>query len=330
MRAGHSTSNVLVVSLNNLAWLLKEKHHADGVVIDELSKAAGKQAAPLRTKRYGSKLKWRVGLTATPVSQNFEKLFGMTRIIDQGAALGTSKQRYMQKYFVPDYMGYNWTIREGAAQGILGLISPLVHLMADTKEVDLPPVTYHEIQFNMPPATRHVYNDMKNHMVAESKGKTVDAANQAVKSGKLRQISCGFMYAPDGTRVILDQSRMNAADQWWRALDGRPGLIFYEFVEDGLRLKSWMPDNITLAQIQSMSHGVDGLQHRFSDVLFYMPVWSRDAMEQAVGRVWRQGQTKAVDVTTLMCDNSVDQIASSRVAGNAKWMDLLRQHIKGS
>ena len=40
-----ANADVVVVSLNSLEWFLKQKHHGcDGIIIDELSKAAGKQA----------------------------------------------------------------------------------------------------------------------------------------------------------------------------------------------------------------------------------------------------------------------------------------------
>ena len=42
--------DVIVVSLNNLEWLLNQDHGADGIIIDELSKAAGKQTKGLNTK----------------------------------------------------------------------------------------------------------------------------------------------------------------------------------------------------------------------------------------------------------------------------------------
>jgi len=327
----HDNLPVLVVSLNNLDWLLKQNHGADGIIIDELSRASGKWAAGLRTKKYGARFKWRVGLTATPVSQNFEKLFGMSRVLDMGAAFGRNKEKFMQKYFEQDYNGHSWRIREGSASEILEKISHMVHVIPDTKVEKLPLCHYHDIPFTMPATTRAVYDDMKAEMVVTLETDSVEAANQAVKSGKLRQIASGFVYSNgvDRKPVILDQERMMAAAAWWTALDGRPGLIFYEYVEQASRLEDWKPRNVEIAQINSMSHGVDGLQHKFADVLFYQPVWSRDAKEQAVGRVWRQGQTNEVNVTTLMCSASLDQIVVERVNGNAKWMELFVKHLKG-
>ena len=314
-------SDVIVVSLNNLDWLLAQNHGCDGIVIDELSKAAGKQTRALRYKGRSGGLVWRVGMTATPVSQNFEKIFSYCRVLDGGKAFGTNKSHFMAEYFNSDYMGYNWTIKPGADATIMAKAAPLVHLVSDNKAETLPPLHEKVQRFDMPEATRAVYNDMKRHMIAED----VVAANQAVKSGKLRQIASGFMYN-DGKSVSLDAARFEAYCEWEANLNHRPGLVFYEFVGQA----AWAelaPDNITFAQINSMSHGVDGLQYEFADVLFVQPVWSRDSYEQAVGRVHRQGQLKPVTVTTLVCHNTLDDLVMARVENNGQWMKMFKQHL---
>ena len=320
--------DAIVISLNNLDWLLEQGHGkghgCDGIIIDELSKAAGKQTAGMRSKKKADCFKWRVGMTATPVSQNFEKLYSMCRILSP-KYLGTNKQKYLDQYFYSDYQGYNWTLRDGADELIAAKIAPLVHLVEDTKANDLPACREHVITFDMPDDTRVVYNDMKKHMIAGD----VEAANEAVKSGKLRQIASGFMYEDDDKVVYLDRSRVDAMRSWADALDGNTGIIFYEFVEQGKQLVLTTPDNVRCVQIQSMSHGVDGLQHEYADLLFLQPPWSRDNKEQAIGRVWRTGQTKEVNVTTLVCNDTLDELVMTRVEDRGEWMKLFKQHLKG-
>jgi superfamily II DNA or RNA helicase len=319
-------AEIVLVSLNNLDWLLHQDHGCNGIVIDELSKAAGKWTKGLRSKKLCDRLIWRVGMTATPVSQDFMKLYSMTRIIDGGRALGTNKQKYLQEYFYSDYLGYNWTLKEGADAKIMEKVASLVHLVADDRTKVLPALRESVLKFDMPAKTREIYTEMKKHLVADD----VEAANEAVKSGKLRQIASGFMYGGNGeVSVHLDQKRTEAAMDWCAKLHGKPGLIFYEFVEQGEQLKRLIPDNVTLAQVQSMSHGIDGLQHEFADVLFVQPAWSRDIAEQAVGRVWRQGQTKPVTVTTLVCTDTLDELVMARVEDRGQWMKLFRQHLEG-
>ena len=251
----HTAADVFVVSLNNLNWLIDQGiSGVDGIIIDELSKAAGKQTAGLKSKKKSGSLKWRVGMTATPVSQNFEKLYALCRIIDKGDALGTNKQSYLDQYFYSDYQGYNWTLRDGADAVIMRKVGSLVHLVEDDKATTLPALRESVIKFDMPTETRLVYDDMKKHMIAGD----VEAANEAVKSGKLRQIASGFMYGDDDDVVYLDDSRV-----------------------------------------------------------------------EAIGRVWRTGQTEEVNVTTLVCNDTLDALVMQRVEGRGEWMKLFKQHLEG-
>ena len=319
------------MSLNNLNWLLKQKHGAQGIVIDELSKAAGKHTSGLRSKKTGGKLVWRVGMTATPVSQDFQKLFNMCRIIDCGESFGRNKQNYLNTFFTTDFNGYNWTLNAGAAPKIMRKIASLVHMIEDNKAQVLPPLRQKVIKFDMPDDTRQIYNDMRNEMVIEEDDLDVEASNAAVRDGKLRQIASGFCYV--GSMVTtLDHARLDMATNWMDTLAGASGLIFYEFIEQVTQLKKRLKffPNVELAQVRSMSHGIDGLQYKYADVLFYHPLWSRDSMEQATGRVWRQGQTKPVTVTTLFCRNTLDDVVVARVEGRAEWMELFKQHMKGN
>lgn len=324
-----SDGHVYAISLQNLASLLEKKDFRfDGIVIDELSTACGKQSAKLKLKRFDHVL-WRVGMTATPVSQDFIKLYAMCRIIDRGRALGTNKEKYLKTYFTPDYMGYNWTLSPDADALILERIRPLVHVMADDKASKLPPIRFSTFTFEMPEKTRPFYEEMKTHQANAH----VIADNAAVASGKLRQIAAGFSYVRDDDDtaevVRYDTERLDALDQLLRGIGGDT-LVFYEYVIDRehVEIICNKHPNTHCAQIRSMSHGVDGWQHRVNHVVFLQPNWSRDVTEQAYGRVWRQGQERPVTVWTIECEGSLDQVVTARVAGNAKWMEMFRQHLE--
>ena len=108
-------------------------------------------------------------------------------------------------------------------------------------------------------------------------------------------------------------------------MDAIPGSItdVKEFIESNKH-------ETLLAQVNSLSHGIDGLQDVCSDVLFYHPMWSRDATEQAVGRVWRTGQKHEVNVTTLVCRNTLDDLVLDRVEDRGEFMKLFTKHLKGN
>jgi len=340
-RAFLRTADVYVVSLNNLDWALGYQHGCNGIVIDELSKAAGKQARGLRSKVKGDCFTWRVGMTATPVSQDFVKLYAMCRIIDRGKALGTNKQKYLDRYFYSDYLGYNWTLRAGSDTQIMGRIAPLLHVVEDTKKSDLPGLLHHVIRFEMPEATRVLYEEMKKDMVVGD----VEAANAAVQSGKLRQLASGFLYEEgvdyNSLDHGLDLARVDEALGWVTELGERKGVIFYEYkaqLDDLYQLPCMTTDvggfidgegQLLLAQVSSLSHGIDGIQDVCSDALFYHPMWSRDATEQAEGRLWRTGQKHPVNITTIVCDDTLDDVVMKRVKDRGEFMKMFLKHLKG-
>tara|TARA_R110000751_G_scaffold2075_4_gene11200 strand:+ start:1347 stop:2618 length:1272 start_codon:yes stop_codon:yes gene_type:complete len=325
--------DVLVVSLNSLDWLLHQDHEATGIYIDELSKASGKQSKGLRSKRLADTLTWRVGATATPVAQNYERVYKMLRVLDKGVRLGTNNTHFLEEYFNRNYTATGWDIRPGSAETIMAKIADIIFYIDDTKADTLPPLRELMLRFDMPETTREVYDEMKKEFVV---GEVV-AVNDAVKSGKMRQIASGFAYRENGGYDRYDTARTNEVRRWIAGLGDRRGVILYEFAVQGDDIEGSGDveafkrgeGQVLVAQISSLSHGVEGLQQCASDMLLVQPPWSRDTKEQAIGRLWRQGQPSPVTVTTLVCNDTIDDIALARVAGNAQWMDIFSKHMKG-
>lgn len=346
-------SFVVVVSLNNLTWLLEQNHNCEGILIDELSKATGKQTSKLKNKPQDC-LKIRIGMTATPVAESFENLYAMCRIIDFGETFGKSKERYMTKYFFPtDYKGYNWELRHGADKEIMDKIKHLVHAIPYKKEDTMLPIKYETITVEMNDQCRKAYDTMRRDMLLETE--EVVAPNAAVMSSKLRQIASGFVIGEDGEVHEYDFERDWYTKQWAENLflhEDRTGIVLYEYDHQRKQLEKVFLNSAAylyggqdkeavieqfksgekhflVAQYQTLSHGVDGLQHVCSDMLFYQPIWSRDATEQAEGRIHRQGQTQQVTITTIVCEDSIDEIVMERVEGKGTHMKAFMAHLKG-
>jgi hypothetical protein len=337
---GNADADAYVISLNNLEWLLDSgllPGAVNGVIIDELSTAAGKQTRKLRHKKWVNRITWRVGMTATPVSHDFRKVFNMARLVAGVKVFGNNEQAFLDQYFFPDFSGYKWTIRDGAAEIILDRLVPYVHLIEDRKAEKLPTLTERLARFDMPEDTRELYDEMAADLLLGGLG--IEAANEAVKSGKLRQIGSGFIYDESGEVQRVDTARQEA---FLREIAGpSPVLVFYEYEAQKAEIL-WAGESVAFSmaefdpkkhhvlavQIRSLSHGVDGLQHLFHRVLFYMPVWSRDAYHQARDRVWRQGQKKPVDVVTLFCDDTLDDLVMTRVEERAQWMRIFTNYLK--
>ena len=356
-------AQITVINFENIPWLFRVaacKHVFDGLVVDELSKlkaVGGAQFKALRP-RLGD-FKWRVGLTGTPVSEDWRGLFGQMLIIDRGEALGSRKDVFMRRYFYPtDFMEYNWELHDWAAETIAGLIAGEVYVMPDYRDA-LPELTTTTIRLIMPPEVRSIYDELAGEFIAGVDGVgEVVAETAAAVSGKLRQLSSGFLYItpPDTdvkTAAMVSEYRIDAVtDEVWRLVRlGRPVMLTYWFKADyhrlverlhGLRVADiavegaekaalgWNSNcvDVLLLHPQSGGHGLN-LARGGADIVWLGPVWSRDLFLQVVARLWRTGQTKPVTSTTFIVDDSVDEMMIERVAGKASFEALFKRHLGG-
>ena len=104
----------------------------DTLVIDELSlakKPTSKRFKALRA--HLPKFKRRIGLTGTPVPNNYLDLFAQIRLLDDGERLGTAFSKFKDEWFyAADYMGYTWKLRQGGKDEIDAKLSDLVEVAA--------------------------------------------------------------------------------------------------------------------------------------------------------------------------------------------------------
>lgn len=348
-------SDILVINKENVAWFFKEykaMHGCDGLVVDELSQyrdPGGKTFAKMRRRL--KDFIWRVGMTGTPVSEDFCGLYAQMLIIDLGQMLGTNYQNYLDRYFYPvDYERRNWQLRPGAGKAIADKIRPYVYTMPDYRD-QLPKINYVTEYVDMPRGGRNMYEILKKDLLVDLGKDMVIASNQAVLTGKLGQVANGFVYTSDDERKALrvHEAKFNKLRQLIAEADG-PVLVVYWYQHDRELLKSrlkapafsevknkeksqaleddWNAGKIPVLLIHPKSggHGLN-LQYGGHNIIWYGPTWSRDLTEQIDARVWRKGQKQAVKVITIETKNTIDQIISARVEGKGKFDRLLHEHL---
>ncbi len=353
-------NDIVVVNEENVDWLFSNSFHTffDGIVIDETSHwnhTGGKRFKKIRRKMKW--FNWRVGMTAEPVSENWVQLFGQLLLIDLGKALGTSRDRYLRKYFYPtDWENRNWEVFADCAEEIAERISSLVHLMPDYKE-ELPEkrVTYHEIELE-PEAWRR-YNRMRIDSVLEVEDETIEASTKAVLSGKLEQIASGFSYIEDTEPLrgwiihheqkvdwvvkraaeIVENNESVVIVYWFHAELDDLRMEIPEALTMGktpkatqLALEKWKsaPGQIMLLHPASASHGVDGLQDTCHRQLWTGPIWSRDRTKQTEDRLWRRGQTHPVEIEVAIAKGTVDEVKRASVDYKGDHHDLFLLHLE--
>ena len=77
-----------------------------------------------------------------------------------------------------------------------------------------------------------------------------------------------------------------------------------------------------------MGHGVDGLQHLGSTLVWFGLNWSLDLYEQFNARIRRQGQGRPVVCHRIVCKDTLDQAQALALDTKAQTQTALRNAIK--
>lgn len=347
-----SDADIVCINFDNLAWFA-EKYGAkklfDGYIIDEVTKLKNAGGANFKKfRKHIKSFKWRLCMTGTPVSEDWVSLYGLCMMTDAGQALGTNKQKFLERYFYPtDYEQRNWAIRsELEAQALTKKISHLVHVLPDYRS-ELPDLDVIDVPVGMTLEVEMQYKELAKTSVLDLGGdaETVVAQNAAVLSGKLHQFTQGFLYGEDGETVNkMHRLKMSEISHLMRSGIGAPVVICYWFKEDLNRLKRMFPDaatldddanverwnngeiDILLLQPRSAGHGLNLAKGGYI-MIFYSMVWSNDLNRQTVARLWRRGQTQNVKIYRIILEGSIDEVIAARVEDKQGHHERLLSHI---
>lgn len=329
------------VEENQKRLFKKDKRYM--VVCDESSKIKNSQSKRFKILRRMLHLfDRRYILTGSPVPNSLQDIFSQAYFLDGGKALGEYITHFRNKYFYPSgFMGRDWQLQPGAEKRIFKRLRPIV-IRYGNEELNLPPLTPLTREVTLPKNVRKKYHEMEKDFITQLNEHEVTSANAAVASGKLRQIANGGLYLerefdargrPIGKRKFVrlhDEKCENLLDLI-EELNGEPTLVFYEFVHDLARLRRYFPDApainkglslkdtkkvlrrwnagkipVLFAQTTTAAHGLN-MQGSGGIVVFYSMGWNLEEHEQAIARVWRQGQKRRVLVYRIVAKGTVDE-----------------------
>lgn len=320
-------AEVTVVNRENLAWLVKrygKKWPFDAVVWDEASGLKDPSSVRVRAMRaIRKRLKRLVLLSGTPAPNGLLDLWAPYFLLDGGERLGKTLGAYREAYFEPDkrdkYRVYSWRPLPGAEAEIHRRIADITFRC----EVDLGvEVEHRTIPVQIP---MNEYRQLESDFLLPVREGVVTAANAAVLTNKLLQITGGATYTEDGAVVELHDAKLDALAEVIDSAMGQPVLVMYWFKHELERLKRRFPEGRTFdgadamtrwqqgkvpvmfLQPASAGHGVDGLQDGGAIVVWYSPTWSLELFQQANARLIRQGQKKTVLVGVLVAEGTIDE-----------------------
>ena len=339
----------------NVEWLVKQCFNSwdfDMVVIDELSSFKSSKAIRFRAlKKVRPYFKRIVGLTGTPAPNSLIDLWPQIYLLDGGKRLGKTITGYREQYFRPgqrnQHVVYNWNLKEGADDAIHNKISDICISMKAKDYLNLPERIDNSVNINLPTAALNKYKQLEKDLVIELGEDDITAANAAVLTNKLLQMSNGAIYSENKSVVEIHEEKLKALDELIEAANGKPVLVFYNFKHDYSRimnyLKSYKPKGletskdieewnkgnipVLLVHPASAGHGLN-LQYGGSIIVWFGLTWSLELYQQANARLHRQGQTETVIIHHLVCKGTIDEDVMKALSSKEINQSMLLEAVK--
>lgn len=297
-----------------------------------------------------------VGLTATPASNGLLDLWAEVTLIDKGERFGRYIGRYRESYFRPASMDprtgivYSYELLPGAEEKIYERISDIAVSMKATDHLKMPELITNCYEVEMSEQEEKTYSELKKDLVLDLPEGEITAANAAVLTGKLLQLSGGAIYTDDGETVVIHDRKLDALEDIVESMNGKPLLVVYWFRHDIERIEErlsvmgvrfsrldsnesitrWNEGKIqvALANPQSTAHGLN-LQESCNTICWYSPIWSLELYQQMNGRIFRQGQKeKTVVITHIITKGTVDERVMKALEHKDRIQDALLEAVK--
>lgn len=353
-----SDTDVVVINYDNIQWLAEQALRFDAIVFDELTKLknpSGKRFKALDKLIKEIGIRW--GLTGSFTSNGLEDVFGQCKVVDQ-SLLGRSKGAFLQQYFYCMNRDYqDWSPKPGSLTAVMDRIKPATFLLEPGEYKDtLPPLHIVPIECTM---DMREYRKMKRDLMLDLGTATAVAANAAVVTGKLQQISAGFVYETTKTAIADRAGKFKVVQKphWLSThkLDSLANLleenqfantlVFYWFQEELEAIKARFPSAVTLdspdaverwnageiplllANPASAGHGLN-LQRGGSKIVFTTLPWSLELFEQAVGRLHRSGQRHDVWCYLLITEGTIDETIREALRDKRNLSDIALEALK--
>lgn len=352
-------ADIYVINRENVAWLVRNYRSSwkwDMLVIDELSSFKSSKSERFRAlKRIRPMFRRIVGLTGTPNPNGLMDLWAEVYLLDGGERLERTIGAYRRKYFRPGrsngYVVYNWIPVPGADRAIPEKIKDITVSMLSKDYLQLPARIDRIVPVTLTDEEKKVYKKLeKEHLLELDNETEVSAANAAAVMGKLLQLSGGAIYDDDGGVVEFHREKIRALEEIIETSD-EPVLVFYGYRHERSRIlkafekyeprelkteddiRDWNEGKIRvlIAHPASVGYGLN-LQDGGHIIAWITLPWSLDQYQQAVARLYRQGQRRPVIVHHLIATGTVDEqvmeALQKKNTGQAELMHLLDERRK--
>lgn len=346
-------ADIYTINYENLPWLVEtlgDKWPFKIVIADESTRlknfrmrGGGARATALShvARMTG---RW-INLTGTPAANGLTDLWGQLWFNDFGERLGRTYTIFFDRWFVEDPYSRRKTMLPGADHEIYAAIRDItLALRTEDCLPDLEKPQVINIDVNLPPKARALYDDMERHFWIDIGEEGIEAPTAAVKSMKLAQLSSGSIYDAAGAVHWVHNAKIEALKDLVESIQ-EPVLVAYHFVFEieqiikafpKARLRKGPKDDddfnagkidMLLAHRQSAGHGID-LAVGGRNLVNYTHTWDMELQSQILERIGpaRQYQhelKRKVRIFNLMGVDTVDSAMVERVESKISVQEAL-------
>ena len=328
----YKKADIYTINRENVPWLVdfyKNDWPFDMVIIDELSSFKSPSAKRFKAlKKVRHKIKRIVGLTGTPAPNGLLDIWSQIYLLDGGERLGRTFSGYRGRYFHPQkYINggipTDYALNDDAEDKIYDRISDICISMKALEYLKMPEIIFNKIEVVLSEKEMGLYRKLERDLLLPLEESDVDAANAAVLSNKLLQMSGGAVYDEYGDVQHIHDRKLEALEDLIEAANGKPVLIYYGFRHEKDRIKKrfeaeeintsgdiakWNKGDMAIALCHpaSAGHGLN-LQSGGCTIIWFGVTWSLELYQQANARLWRQGQKQTVIINHILTRQTIDE-----------------------
>lgn len=349
---------VVIVNYSSAWRLVPElQNWAPDMVIADESQALknGQSEQSKGCTAIGSKAKYRLILTGTPVSQGPMDFFSQYKFLDD-RIFGKSFPKFRGEYaLMGGYMNHE-VVGFKNLETLTGKAHSIAFRVTKAEALDLPETLDQNLYCYLDEAAT-AYEEMEKKMVTTLKEGEVTAPIVLTQLLRLQQITGGFLPMEEGNPVQVGNEKLKVFKEFLEDFPRdkklvvvarfvpelhalkqvcdqlqRSSTVFYGATENrGEVVRKFQEEkdpNVLLIQIQTGGVGIT--LHRADTMLFYSMDFSYNNYEQVKARVHRIGQENKVTYIHLLAKDTVDETILTALQNKRDVADLVVDKMKNN
>lgn len=347
-------ADIYLVSRDNVSWLCGQYGGGmlpfDMLVIDESSSFKNHAALRFKAlKMVQPSFSRVVLLTGTPAPNSLLDLWPQIWLLDRGQRLGKTITFYRDNFFSKNYNGFGYKPQEDSEDRIHNKIKDICISLKTVDYLELPERIDTFIKVTLPPDIKRKYDDFERDNILEmvESETEITAMNAAALSTKLLQFAGGAVYDEDREVHVVHDLKLEAAEEFIEAANGKPVLIWYSYkhelerllvklkkykplkLEKEQHIRDWNSGKIQvmIAHPASASHGLN-LQEGHTSMLWFSLTLSLELYQQANARLHRGGRKYPVLIGHLIAEGTQDEAVKSALERKELTQEALMSAMK--